>query len=518
MAQKPNVLFIITDQQRADHVGFMGHPSLRTPHLDALAAQGRVFRNAWVANPVCMPNRCSIMTGRLPTAHSVIFNDRSLPWNANTFVRQFRAAGYRTALLGKSHLQHGQSRNAVLPYAGEGPEGDPFPPSWNAVEDEERYWEDPIPAPEDFYGFEHLALSIDHGARMSGHHLRWALSQGADRPSLVHDYDADAPGAHRSPRWWQIYQPPYGEELHSTHFVAEETMAVIREGAERGEPWLAFCSFPDPHHPLTPPGDWFFRHRPEDVTLPASRFDDLAEAPAHLRHLASIHPKDQRTWVAPCGYGDDALLAEALAATYGMIEMIDDRVGQILACLEASGQAENTIVVFTSDHGDMMGDHGLFLKGFMHYRGTLQVPLVIRAPGVVPGATEALASSLDLAQTLLELCDLNAYEGMQGHSLVPLLEDGQQAVRTHVLVEDDVAPIVARRTPIPGKTRTLITERYRYTRNSKGEEQLFDLQADPDEMTDLARRDPTLRASLLEQLTDALLAADDAARNTPVRG
>ena len=121
------------------------------------------------------------------------------------------------------------------------------------------------------------------------------------------------------------------------------------------------------------------------MTLPASRFDDLAEAPAHLRHLASIHPKDQRTWVAPCGYGDDALLAEALAATYGMIEMIDDRVGQILACLEASGQAENTIVVFTSDHGDMMGDHGLFLKGFMHYRGTLQVPLVIRAPGVVPG-------------------------------------------------------------------------------------------------------------------------------------
>ena len=131
---------------------------------------------------------------------------------------------------------------------------------------------------------------------------------------------------------------------------------------------------------------------------------------------------------------------------------------------------------------------------------------------------QQLLGRLELAQTLLELCDLNAYEGMQGQSLVPLLEDGQQAVRAHVLVEDDVAPIVARRTPIPGKTRTLITERYRYTRNSKGEEQLFDLQADPDEMTDLARRDPTLRASLLEQLTDALLAADDAARNTPVRG
>ena len=134
---------------------------------------------------------------------------------------------------------------------------------------------------------------------------------------------------------------------------------------------------------------------------------------------------------------------------------------------------------------------------------------------MVPGATEALASSLDLAQTLLELCDLNAYEGMQGHSLVPLLEDGQQAVRTHVLVEDDVAPS-ARRTPIPGKTVPLLRSAIAI-RGTQGEEQLFDLQADPDEMTDLARRDPT-SGILLEQLTDALLAADDAARNTPVRG
>ena len=516
--RKPNVLFIITDQQRADHVGYASDSALRTPHIDALAAEGRVFHNAWVANPVCMPNRCSIMTGRLPSSHSVIFNDRSLPWSANTFVRTFRAAGYRTALLGKSHLQHGQSRNAVMPYRGAGPEADPFPKGWDQIEDEERYWQDPIPAPEDFYGFERLALAIDHGARLSGHHLRWALKRGGQRETLIPDYDATAPGAHRSEHWWQIYQPPYEEGLHSTHFVAEETLAFLREGANSEAPWLAFCSFPDPHHPLTPPGDWFFRHRPEAMTLPASRFDDLAEAPEHLRHFAAIHPRDQRNWVAPCGYGEDALLAQALAATFGMVELIDDRIGAILQGLEATGQAAHTIVVFTSDHGDMMGDHGLFLKGFMHYRGTLQVPLVIKAPGVAPGATDALACSMDLGPTLLELCGLPAYEGMQGRSLQPVLAAAEASVRDHVLIEDDVAPLVARRTPIPGKTRTLITERHRYTRNSKGEDQLFDLRDDPDEMRDLSARDPALRAQLLERLADALLAADDAARGTPVTG
>ncbi|MXZ15471.1 MAG: sulfatase-like hydrolase/transferase, partial [Acidimicrobiales bacterium] len=112
-ASQPNVLFIITDQQRADHVGFASNDVVRTPNLDALAARGMVFDNAWVANPVCMPNRSTIMTGRMPSSHGVVFNDRSLEPGANTHVRQFRAAGYCTALIGKSHLQHGMSRNAV---------------------------------------------------------------------------------------------------------------------------------------------------------------------------------------------------------------------------------------------------------------------------------------------------------------------------------------------------------------------------------------------------------------------
>ena len=512
---QPNILFIITDQQRAADTGFMGNQVVRTPSMDKIAAQGMVFENAWVANPVCMPNRSSILTGRMPTAHGVIFNDRSLDWGANTFARQFRKAGYRTGLLGKSHLQHGTSRNSMVPFRGEGVSRNTYPEDWDGVEHFERYVESAPQDPEDFYGFERVRFSLDHGARVSGHHYRWALEQGADSSSLLTEYGEDAPGSHQSSEWWQIYQPPYGEELHSTTFVANETIKFIEESASQKQPFLAWCSFPDPHHPMTPPGDWFFRHKPEDMVLPESRHDSLEDAPKHLQLFKQIHPKDQRNWVAPCGYGSDELLKQAIAATYGSIEMIDHEIGRILAVLESLNLQDDTIIVFTSDHGDMMGEHGLFLKGFMHYRGTLQVPMVISVPGKKAGRSNALSSSIDLGVSLLDICGLDSFAGMQGKSLAPLLDDPTASVRDYVLVEDDLPDITAEITPFPGKTRTLITEEFRFTRNIKGEEQLFDLRTDPDEMHDLKIKDSAARLKMVDQLATALLDTDDANRGAP---
>ncbi len=511
----PNVLIIITDQQRADHSGFMGNPVVRTPSLDALAARSRVFDNAWVSNPVCMPNRSTLMTGRMPSAHGVIFNDRSLDWGSHTFVRQFRAAGYRTGLIGKSHLQHGMSRNSVLPFRGQPVACNAWPPGWDTIENEERFAAGESPSPHDFYGFDHIELSIDHGARVAGHHLHWALQRGGTRAMLCAEYGPDAPGSDRSRHWWQVYRAPYPEELHSTTFVTERSMAFIETAAGQGKPWLAWCSYPDPHHPMSPPGRWFDRHRAADMPLPGSFDDPLVDAPAHLRQFQRLHPRDQRNWVAPCGAGSAELVREAQAATFGMIEMIDDGIGRLLACVERLGQSNDTIVVFTSDHGDMMGDHGLLLKGFMHYRGTLQVPLVVHVPKGTPGRSHALASSIDVAPTLLALAGLPAYDGIQGQSLEPVLEQADASVRDHVLIEDDIAPVTASLTPIPGKTRTLITPTHRYTRNSKGEEQLFCLREDPDEMHDLKRTDAAARTACVEQLMDALIRADDAARGAP---
>jgi arylsulfatase A-like enzyme len=278
---------------------------------------------------------------------------------------------------------------------------------------------------------------------------------------------------------------------------------------------MLWCSFPDPHHPMTPPGEWFDRHRPEDMILPESRHDSLADAPEHLRLFRAVHPKDQRDWVTPCGFGSDRLLRQAIAATYGMIEMVDDRLGRILATLDRLGMREDTLIVFTSDHGDMMGDHSLFLKGFMHYRGTLQVPLILDAPGMAAGRSRALASSIDLAPTILGLCDVKGYDGIQGRNLAPVLADPETVVRDYVLIEDDIAEITAKLTPIPARTRTLITPEHRYTRNSKGEEQLFNLIDDPSEMRDIRRIEAGARIRSVELLADALMAADDSARGAP---
>ena len=513
----PNVLFIICDQLRADHLGFAGNHVVRTPHLDAIAERGMVFDNAWVANPVCMPNRSTLMTGRMPTAHGVVFNDRSLDWGANTHVRQFRAAGYRTALIGKSHLQHGLSRNAVLEIERQPVTASPWPDGWDRLEHAELY-DDGLPEwPDDFYGFDHVELSIDHGARITGHHLHWALDRGGRRDDLVVPMDSTSPAAERSARWWQVYRPPYGPELHSTTFVTDRTMAFIDEAVGESKPWLAWASFPDPHHPMTPPGDWYHRHDPADMELPATIDDPLDHAPAYLRHIRHTAAADQRGWVGMFGADDHDLVRECIAATYGMIEMIDDGVGQIVAKLDEVGQRDDTIVVFTSDHGDMMGDHGLMTKGFMHYRGTLQPPLVIADPRHSPGRSNSLIGSIDLAPTLLDLAGLTHYDGIQGKSATALLADPSAQIRSHVLIEDDLPAAIAAFAPIPEKTRTIIGhDGTKYTRHSSGEEQLFDLEADPDETTPIHHRDTARRAIAVDLLADALITADDTSRGTPV--
>ncbi len=513
---RPNILFLITDQQRADHAGFAGNGVLRTPNLDGLAARGTVFDNAWVANPVCMPNRSSIMTGRLPTSHGVIFNDRSLEWGANTHVRRFREAGYRTALIGKSHLQHGMSRNSVYEVDTQPAVADPYPAGWDTVEDFERYMDAVPPMKGTFYGFDHVELAIDHGSRVTGHHLHWALERGASVEDLVVPMTDQSPGWRRRDNWWQIYQAPYDPALHSTAFVTDRTIAAIEAAAGAGAPWLVWASYPDPHHPMCPPGDWFDRHDPADIELPPTVDDPLLGAPTHVQATARLHPSKQRGWVQPCGVaGDHDLVRAAIAATYGMIEMIDDGIGQILDTVDRLGQTADTVVVFTSDHGDMMGDHGLMLKGFLHYRGTLGVPMVIADPRRPPGRTESLACSVDLGPTLLDLAGLPAYDGIQGRSLTPLLDDPGASVRDHVLIEDDLPSALAGRMRTPAKTRTIIADGMRYTRHSTGEDQLMDLVADPDETTDLADRDADRRAAMVERLADALMAADDEARGAP---
>lgn len=515
---KPNVLFVICDQLRADHLGFAGNRVVRTPNIDSIAEGGTVFDRAYVNNPVCMPNRSTIMTGRMPSAHGVVFNDRSLDPNVTTFVGTLRDHGWRTALIGKSHLQHGMSREAVTDFGKAPGVVSVFEEGWDTIEHQERYEAGEVVAPDDFYGFGHIELTIGHGAYSGGHHYQWARQKGVSKELLAAglDPDFDLPG--RSPEWWQVHPAPFPDEAYSTTFVTERTIDFIERSTDGGEPWMVWCSYPDPHHPLSPPEPWFSRHDPADMELPSTFDDPGADWPAHLTLLRSLDARNTggTNYVRPFGPTAAQALA-ATAATYGMIEAIDHGVGRILARLDQLGQADNTIIVFTADHGDMMGDHGLIMKGVMHFQGCVRVPVVIDAPGRVGRRTTSLAASIDLPHTVLELCGLDDYQGMQGVSLVPLLDDPGATVRDHVLVEDDFPAAEVRRS-VPLRTRTVVTDRHRYSRDTEGQEVLYDLFDDPDEYTNLAvsGRDPDARSRMLGVLADALLGADDLTRTEPV--
>ncbi len=245
------------------------------------------------------------------------------------------------------------------------------------------------------------------------------------------------------------------------------------------------------------------------MILPASFTDPLTNAPAHLKLFQSFEPREN--FVQMFG-ATEAIVKESLAAEYGMIEMIDDAIGQVLAKLEQKNMLDNTVILFTSDHGDMFGEHGLMLKGMMHYQGCLRVPMTIAGPGIRPGRSSSLVSSLDIPQTLLDLAALPEFDHMQGSSFVPVIEDPATSIRDHVYIEEDLPLFESTR--IPHKVRTLVTQDARISTYSTGETEIFNLVDDPAEMNNLAVTDPSSETAinLKDRLTNALIQYSDLAR------
>lgn len=509
MSNRPNILFLMTDQHRFDHLGFNGNPVVRTPNLDALAARSANFTRTYVANPICMPNRSTIMTGRMPSIHGTRHNGISLNWRANTYVRTLRKAGYRTSHIGKSHLQNmGVNRTQMLEHVDFSLPEEAFElgldEGWDELENLAAYrGTEPGPRPEDFYGFERVDFTVSHGDLCGGHYQQWLRGQGLD----PREYQGTRVALANYDGWLQVYQTRLPTELYPTTYIAERTLAELDRAAADGRPFLIHCSFPDPHHPFSPPGDYWRRFDPAEMPLPASFFEDHARSMPHVRAYAAARGTPNRNSTYPFSPTADQF-RHALAAEYGMIELIDDQVGRILARLAELGLEENTIVVFTSDHGDMFGDHGLMLKHTLLYDGCTRVPLLIRAHGMEAGRREGLASSIDIAQTLLELTGCTPYHDMQGFSLVPMLERSDARVRDSVLIEEDEREDVfaAGR---PFRSRTLVTETSRttiYEGIEQGEQ--YDLENDPGELEN-RWDDREVRDRALEALLQALLRTAD---------
>lgn len=522
--KQPNFLVIITDQHRADHLSCMGNTVLKTPNIDAIAAAGRAFEKFYVSIPICMPNRSTLFTGRMPSVHGAHCNGAPLAMSSNTMTEMLRQAGYHTELVGKSHLQNMTGRPAMMPRETFADRVQPKPDHTEArigmwsdgdyeQENSQLWADDPdhdVTLP--YYGFGKVDLSTLHGDKVGGAWRRWAQHQSADFDTLVGPENATPDARYDTPQGYRTKVPA---DLYPTNYITDRTLESLGDCAQdREKPFFLVTSFPDPHHPFTPPGKYWDMYDPDDIeTPPTLGYDDsVSSPPIDFLNRQYAEGIADRNGTLP--YSVSAREArEAIALTYGMIAMIDDGVGRITARLKELDLAEDTVVIFMSDHGDFMGDHGLMLKGSLHYQGLVRVPFIWSEPGMTaPGSkSKALHSTVDIARTILTRAGVAPFWGMQGTDISPSLADPAAVGAPAVLIEED-GHEPALGFDGPARVRTVITDRYRlsiYDGLDWGE--LYDLQNDPHEMTNIFD-DPdcsALRQQMFELLARQMMSHAD---------
>ncbi|MEZ5644144.1 MAG: sulfatase-like hydrolase/transferase [Burkholderiaceae bacterium] len=527
MDTRPNFLFITTDQQRADHLGCYDNPRIRTPHIDGLAHRGLRFERFYVASGVCMANRATLMTGRMPSVHGTRCNGIPLARHSTTFVDLLRDAGYQTGLVGKCHLQN---MTDMAPEAPREPVPDGLAPPREPNTDAVRHrWAEggydmelvnawrsnpghKVETP--YYGFDTVRLCTHHGDMDNGEYARWLQSVAGDIDQLRGPGNAIPDDRYTAP---QAYRTRVPEHQYPSAWVGDCAESFLDNAASSGKPFFLHCSFADPHHPFTPPGKYWDMYDPDDMVLPASFYQSAEAAFAPVAALRRERAQGKGRVHSTVGFAATEREArEALALTYGMISMIDDVVGRLVARLAHLGIDRNTVVIFTSDHGDFMGDHGLLLKSALHYRSLIRVPFIWSDPSEASAplaghTTHALAGTVDIAASILARAGLAPFHGMQGRSFLPVLASQDATVRDAVLIEEDGhAPTFGLSVPV--RARTLVTDTHRLTiYDHQGWAELYDLQQDPDEVCNLFD-DPDhteVRARMFERLARELMMADD---------
>ena len=473
--KRPNILLITSDQQRADCMGSMGR-KIKTPHLDALARRGVHFTGCITPTVVCQPARASILTGQLCRTHGVHDNGIDLDPGIGEkgFAGVLAANGYQSAFFGKAHF---------ATYHTFAPTGTPECLRSSADYDDD--WYGP------YMGFEHLELVlVGHNwfppekPPAGQHYERFfhAQGQGDERLRLYRENAGDTKGAAQT---WHSRLPV---AWHNSTWTADRALEWLAHARDRSRPFCAWISFPDPHHPFDCPEPWSRLHPPAEVDLPLHRERDFEKRPWWHKAAVTNDPKgddknvDIRKNYSRIEPQSDEQLREIIANTYGQISLIDHQVGRINDYLDRSGLGENTIVVYTSDHGDWLGDHGLILKGPMHYEGLLKVPLLIGGPGIPAGAcVPDPVSTLDLGATFFDYANAKAMLEQHGRSLRPVIEGRER--RSHALNEWGLG---ANRVGVALELRTVHEGDCKLTLElNSGAGELYDLIHDPHENDNL---------------------------------
>ncbi len=459
--KRPNMLILYTDQQRWDALGANGNREIITPNLDKLAANGVNFTHHFVQNPVCMPSRVSMLSGRYPSSLGITHMGVPVPDDLLTLPRIFKQYGFRTANIGKLHFLPHANRDHRLPHPDYGFDHLEIADEPGVYEDAYRAWAR-RKAPEQMDG---ISAGIPPMTR------EWQRAMGINDgvahrgdPEGRHDFDGAIPFA-------------ADDGLTHSAFVSEQTMAYIEQSGD--EPFLCIAGFYSPHAPWMVPQRFLDLYDVDALSLPD--FPDRINAQRPL---------------APEAQFSDAQLRRARQGYYAMISEVDHYVGKILDSLEARGKRNNTIVVFTSDHGEWLGDHLRYGKGYPADDAVSRVPLIVSAPAGVRGkAHSGVAEAVDIAPTLLELAGIQIPPFMQGESLATVIE-GRDARRKAIALTEGAG------------WKCLRSERYRYLVHEDGRESLWDINADPGEYFDVAAREENAavladcRKTLLQRLLE----------------
>jgi arylsulfatase A-like enzyme len=495
-AKRPNIILITSDQQRADCNGFE-NPDIKTPHIDSLARDGTRFSACMTPNLVCQPSRASILTGLLPLTHGVWDNgvDLDPQVGGNGFAGTLGRAGYRSAFIGKAHF----STKATF-----APTGTP-----ECSKSQARYgpnWFGP------YMGFEHVELCVlGHMHRTRpldrppmGHYERWFIERGENEEAVKLWAASTRPESGAAQTWPSALPAAW----HTSTWVGDRAIDFLSHH-DQAQPLAMWVSFPDPHHPFDCPEPWSLMYDPACVTLPKHRTKDLERRP--WWHKASLEGTPQLKDPAMLKFRaegsrvpnqTDAQLADMTANYYGMISLIDHNVGRILNSLADLGYADDTLVVYSTDHGDMLGNHGLYLKGPTPYEDLMRVTLVARGPGVAKNkVVDEPVSTLDLASTFYECAGVSPPHELQSRSLVGLLA-GKSETRNTAYSEWHVHPS---RCGVGLQLRTVRTKTHKCTFElGSGAGELYDLKNDPAEMNN--RFDDPGYAKVRKELEDMMRA------------
>lgn len=467
---QPNLLWIMTDQQPVSTLGCYGNGKIKTPNLDRIAAEGMRFDQFHIAAFPCSPSRASFLTGRYAHNHGVVVNDVPLDDAVPALGDILSKAGYATGYVGKWHLSGSMYRGL----AGQ----KPFNGEWyyKRVADPDSFKYEQAQGETGEDASRHGFNSWTGGWKQYRDYLREAgLGERVDNTPVGNHNDLPS-----GPEGTHIYsQLP--EEHHMASFFADQAVTFLDKQKESETPFSLVLSFYGPHLPVAPPKPWDEMYTPEDVALPANHDDTLDGKPT--RQLTN-----RRCYKGPAWEENQFL--DYIRRYWGYCSYIDHQIGRVLDALDASGKANDTIVLFTADHGDMITAHGFVFK-LCHcgYDELLRVPFLLRYPGRIPAGTSnsALVSSVDVLPTLLEMMGVAPQEGIEGRAF-PLLARGK--VKTH------------RGTAFCASMQnnfTVITDTWKYVLNwnPRDLDELYDRVNDPGEMKNLAA-DPGHAATVAE--------------------